>query len=155
MYYAPWWFCCIRKKPTLRGTVVIKLGSWRGAWGVPPFSVWILFLSLEIIYQQEMQANLWHNVSTLTNVILSHFQRWHWANVSLPSLCVHLNFLKNESLIRKVLTLHWHSGNSSLHMPLHIKLYKWPTPASCSNDKLKAGTTSWCTLSGILQPVVQ
>lgn len=55
--------------------------------------------------------------------------------------------LKNESLIRKAVTLHGHSGNSSPHMSIHIELYKQPTHTSHSNHRPRAGTTSWHTHS--------
>lgn len=122
-------------KFTLPGTVTIKLGSWRDALGVPPiFHLNLIILALKKT-KQEMQADVRHNnfKTQITAFTLSHSKWRRWVNVSPAiSLCT-FELLQNESLIRKAVTMHWHSGNSSLRMPIHIKLYKQPTHTSRSN----------------------
>lgn len=85
--------------------------------------------------KQEMQADVRHNnfKTQVTAFTLSRSKWRRWVKVSPAiSLCT-FELLQNESLIRKAITLHWHSGNSSLRMPIHIKLYKQPTHTSRSN----------------------
>lgn len=78
--------------------------------------------------------------------MLSHFMGGLWTKM-FPVISLHTHELPiNESLIRK--TLCWYSfENSSLHMSMHIKLYKWPTQTSHTNARSGAGATGWHTPS--------
>lgn len=108
---------------------------WRGALTLlPVFFAWIL-LAFWYKHKQGMQANTLYNISQHTphhlhikSLQVQTLDKWGPAISSGTFL-----LLKNESLIRKAVTLHGYSGNSSSHMSMHIKSYKQPTHTSHSN----------------------
>lgn len=110
----------------------------KGTLGVPPI------FSLDFYFNNTKPSRRCRKIHSTINcnipvtTILNYFKcrcriMCLFIHVFMPSPCVHFNFFKSESLIRKVLTLGWYSGNSSLCMFIHIKLFKQPTHTSCSN----------------------
>ena len=128
--------------------MVIKLGSKEVLSEFYQFSLGVQFPSLQIQTKQQPSpphppkktqtgnASKYialHTLTVVTILILSLFKGRCWVNMRPAISSRTFELLKNESLIRKVIILCWYSGNSSLRMSIHIKLYKQPTHTSPSN----------------------